>query len=118
MSHCYYHAVSSVKRWGGCVDDYRPLHDWFDPVPKAIIGWTPRATARCAPPCRKAIFPFARSAVRPDHHPQRWTALVPDRHCIVSKHARSSMHRNLRTTPALFADWARADPPPSPWMLR
>lgn len=37
MSHCYYHAVSSVKRWGGCVDDYQPLHDWFDQS-KAIIA--------------------------------------------------------------------------------
>ncbi|MGO7251453.1 hypothetical protein ACCS63_34545, partial [Rhizobium brockwellii] len=30
MSHCYYHALSSVKRWGGKPEDYLPLHSWFD----------------------------------------------------------------------------------------
>lgn len=30
MSHPYHHALSSVKKWGGCVEDYLPIHDWFD----------------------------------------------------------------------------------------
>jgi len=30
MAHCYYHALSSVRKWGGTVDDYLPLHQWFD----------------------------------------------------------------------------------------
>ena len=30
MAHCYYHALSSVRKWGGAVDDYLPLHQWFD----------------------------------------------------------------------------------------
>ena len=37
MSHCYYHCLSSVRRWGGRVEDYRALHDWFDQS-KAIIA--------------------------------------------------------------------------------
>ena len=30
MGHCYHHALSSVKKWGGMADDYLPLHQWFD----------------------------------------------------------------------------------------
>jgi hypothetical protein len=34
MGHCYHHALSSVKKWGGVAEDYLPLHQWFD------IMWT------------------------------------------------------------------------------
>ena len=37
MSHCYYHALSSVKRWGGVAADYLPVHQWFDES-KAILA--------------------------------------------------------------------------------
>lgn len=30
MAHPYHHALSSVQKWGGCVDDYQRIHDWFD----------------------------------------------------------------------------------------
>ena len=30
MGHCYHHALSSVKKWGGVAEDYLPLHQWFD----------------------------------------------------------------------------------------
>ena len=30
MAHPYHHALSSVKKWGGAVSDYLPLHSWFD----------------------------------------------------------------------------------------
>lgn len=30
MAHPYHHALASVRRWGGMVEDYLPLHDWFD----------------------------------------------------------------------------------------
>lgn len=30
MSHPLHHALSSVKQHGGKVEDYLPLHDWFD----------------------------------------------------------------------------------------
>lgn len=26
----YHHAKSSVKKWGGKVEDYLPIHNWFD----------------------------------------------------------------------------------------
>lgn len=37
MAHPYHHALSSVKQWGGQVDDYLPIHNWFDES-KAFIG--------------------------------------------------------------------------------
>jgi hypothetical protein len=30
MAHPYHHALASVKKWGGEVSDYLPLHTWFD----------------------------------------------------------------------------------------
>jgi hypothetical protein len=30
MAAPYHHAVSSVKKWGGAVEDYLPIHEWFD----------------------------------------------------------------------------------------
>jgi hypothetical protein len=30
MAHPYHHALSSVRKWGGEVSDYLPLHSWFD----------------------------------------------------------------------------------------
>ena len=30
MGHCYHHALSSERIWGGSAEDYLPLHQWFD----------------------------------------------------------------------------------------
>ena len=30
MSHPYHHSLSSVKKFGGCTQDYQAIHDWFD----------------------------------------------------------------------------------------
>lgn len=30
MANPYHHALSSVKRWGGKVEDYINIHSWFD----------------------------------------------------------------------------------------
>ena len=29
MAHPYHHALSSVKKWGGTVDDFIAVHAWF-----------------------------------------------------------------------------------------
>jgi hypothetical protein len=26
MGHCYHHALSSMKQWGGTAEDYLPIH--------------------------------------------------------------------------------------------
>jgi hypothetical protein len=30
MASPYHHSLSSIKKWGGEVDDYQLIHDWFD----------------------------------------------------------------------------------------
>lgn len=30
MSHPLHHSISSKKKWGGHVDDYLAIHNWFD----------------------------------------------------------------------------------------
>lgn len=30
MSTPYHHALSSVRKWGGVIEDYLAIHDWFD----------------------------------------------------------------------------------------
>ncbi len=30
MSHPLHHAISSQKKWAGKIDDYLPIHNWFD----------------------------------------------------------------------------------------
>jgi hypothetical protein len=37
MAHPYDHARSSVKQWGGSIEDYLPIHEWFDET-KAWLG--------------------------------------------------------------------------------
>ena len=37
MGHCYHHALSSARRFGGVAEDYLALHNWFD-EPKAITA--------------------------------------------------------------------------------
>ena len=37
MAHPYHHSLSSVKKWGGTVDDFIELHSWFDET-KAIVA--------------------------------------------------------------------------------
>lgn len=43
MAHPYHHALSSVRQWGGAVDDYQRIHDWFDES-KMIIGFLGHAS--------------------------------------------------------------------------
>ena len=37
MAHPSIHAKSSVKKWGGKVEDYQHIHDWFDET-KSWVG--------------------------------------------------------------------------------
>mgnify|MGYP006871787357 FL=1 len=37
MANPYHHALSSVKKWGGIVEDYIKIHDWFD-ASKEMMG--------------------------------------------------------------------------------
>lgn len=39
----YIHAKNSVKRYGGCVEDYMPIHNWFDSTKAAYANFGHRA---------------------------------------------------------------------------
>ena len=43
MAHPYHHALSSVKKWGGCVEDYLKIHDWFDESKSHMADFRHRA---------------------------------------------------------------------------
>jgi len=38
MAHPYHHALASVKKWGGEVSDYLPLHTWFGRRERVNLG--------------------------------------------------------------------------------
>ena len=43
MAHCYHHALSSVKLWGGKPEDYIRIHNWFDESKKIVADFRHRA---------------------------------------------------------------------------
>jgi len=43
MAHPYHHALSSVRKWGGEVDDYLAIHEWFDGSKAHIADFRHRA---------------------------------------------------------------------------
>lgn len=43
MAHSYHHAVSSQRKWGGSVEDYLPIHDWFDESKMMMADFRHRA---------------------------------------------------------------------------
>jgi hypothetical protein len=43
MAHPYHHALSSVKKWGGSVSDYLPIHTWFDESKAMLADYRHRA---------------------------------------------------------------------------
>ena len=43
MTHPYYHARSSVAVWGGCEEDYLPVHHWIDASKERYADFRHRA---------------------------------------------------------------------------
>lgn len=43
MAHPLHHSMSSVKKWGGNVDDYLPIHNWFDESKSYLADFRHRA---------------------------------------------------------------------------
>jgi hypothetical protein len=43
MSSPYRHALSSVKKWGGTIDAYLPLHNFLDSTKLHLETWQHRA---------------------------------------------------------------------------
>ena len=105
MSHCYYHCLSAVRRWGGRVEDYRALHDWFDQSKAILADPRHRALRHHAEGIFMLETIFGQTIVNSDGRvvPVR---LIGEQHVI----------EDLGRVPS-FADWAREIRPAS-WMLR
>lgn len=43
MTHAIFHAQSSVRRWGGQVEDYLPIHNWLDATKELFCDFRHRA---------------------------------------------------------------------------
>ncbi len=133
MADSYHHAVSSVKKWGGEVDNYLPLHKWMDetkdhfadPRHRAIrhhsqgIGWlidtfgqaiTLSTCAKCGEPESEHLVRLSFQDQPEGHHefvakqvPTRW---VGEQHCL----------EDFGRIPTM-ADWLREMTVES-WMVR
>lgn len=103
MGHCYHHALSSAKRWGGQAEDFLALHNWFDESKSITADFRHRALRHHA----EGVFMLERffgptvtiSTGR----------VVPVR-LIGEQHVRE----DLGFIPS-FADWARAIRPCPGW---
>ena len=105
MSHPYYHSLSSVKKHGGCVEDYLPIHNWFDESKSILADFRHRALRHHAEGIFMCEKIFGTTIINSDGKP------VPVR-IIGEQHVRE----DLGHIPS-FADWARAIHP-EPWMNR
>lgn len=106
MAHPYHHALSSVRKWGGSVDDYLKIHSWFDEASKSIIAdFRHRALRHHAEGCFMCETIFGPTITLSTGRviPTRWVA---------EQHVREDLGR----IPS-FADWVRAIRP-EPWMGR
>ena len=105
MAHPYHHAISSIKKWGGTVEDYIHIHDWFDESKKITADFRHRALRHHAEGIFMAetIFGSTTRISTGRIIPVRW---------IGEQHVRE----DLGFIPS-FADWVR-EVRPKAWMGR
>jgi hypothetical protein len=105
MPHSYHHALSSVKRWGGCVQDYIAIHTWFDESKQITADFRHRALRHHAEGIFMAEKIFGVTITLSTGR-QVPTRLIGEQH----------VQEDLGFIPS-FADWVKAIHP-EPWMLR
>ncbi|GEM_PF-4548160 len=105
MAHPYHHALSSVKKWGGEVEDYIELHSWLDASKLILADFRHRALRHHAEGIFLMETVFGKTLTLSSGRviPTRW---------VGEQHVRE----DLGHIPS-FADWARAIRP-EPWMGR
>jgi hypothetical protein len=105
MANPYHHALSSVKKWGGRVEDYLPLHQFFDETKSMMPDFRHRAARHHAEGivlCEK-VFGVAITLSDGRKIPTRW---------VGEQHVKEDLGR----IPSL-EDWLRCLRP-EPWMGR
>jgi hypothetical protein len=105
MAHPYHHALASVKKWGGGVSDYMPLHTWFDQSKSIAADFRHRALRHHA----EGIFML--ETVYGPTLTLSTGRIIPTR-WVGEQHVKD----DLGFIPS-FADWMRAIRP-LPWMGR
>jgi hypothetical protein len=105
MAHPYHHALSSVRKWGGAIEDYIPIHDFFDASKQIIADFRHRALRHHAEGIFMAETLFGHTV------PLSTGRVIPVR-WIGEQHVRE----DLGYIPS-FADWVKAIRP-EPWMGR
>ena len=105
MAHPYHHARSSVRSWGGSIEDYLDVHAWFDGSKEILADFRHRALRHHAEGIfmSERLFGTTLTLASGRQIPTRW---------IGEQHVRE----DLGHIPS-FADWARAIRP-EPWMGR
>lgn len=106
MGHCYHHALSSVKKWGGAVEDYLRLHQWFDEPSKLIT-----ADFR-----HRALRHHAQGIFELEHEFGEVITISSGRVVPVRPIGEQHVLQDLGFIPS-FADWVRCIRP-QPWMGR
>ena len=105
MAHCHYHALSSVRKWGGDIEDYLALHQWFDQSKSILADPRHRALRHHAEGIfmLETLFGVTIRTVEGREVPVR---LIGEQHVL----------EDLGHIPS-FADWACLISP-QPWMLK
>ena len=105
MANPYHHALSSVKKWGGTVEDFLPIHQWFDETKSMMPDFRHRAARHHAEGiflCER-VFGVTLTLSSGKKVPTRW---------VGEQHVKES----LGHIPSL-QDWLRCLRP-EPWMGR
>lgn len=105
MAHPYHHALSSVRKWGGAVEDYLNIHSWFDASKEITADFRHRALRHHAEGIFMAETIFGPTVTLSSGRviPTRW---IGEQHVI----------EDLGFIPS-FADWVKAIRPEL-WMGR
>ncbi len=105
MAHPYHHSLSSVKKWGGKVEDYLAIHGWFDASKLITADFRHRALRHHAEGIFMAETIFGPTITLSSGRivPTRW---VGEQHVV----------EDLGFIPS-FADWVKCIRP-EPWMGR
>ena len=104
MAHPYHHALSSVRKWGGTVEDYLPIHSWFDASKEILADFRHRALRHHAEGIfmSERLFGTTLTLASGRQIPTRW---------IGEQHVREDCQGRIPS----MADWLRRIQP-EPWM--
>jgi hypothetical protein len=106
MTHPHFHAESSVKLWGGTVDDYLAVHDWLDATKETYADFRHRALRHHAQGIFEAERVFGKTIVNADGR------IVPVRY-VAEQHIKEDCGGRIPSV----SDWL-SQIRPAVWMSR